>query len=128
MCSSLPAAGLSKEKYLISPPDLSYFVERHSSAAFDEAKTDPVQFLRRRWYDTPRSIGTEHCQARLVRIESAIVDAKFRDTMEHVFANLAGETFAYAISSSIGTSPEASIFIAGCFGIVVDVVMALRKD
>jgi len=42
-------------------------------------------------------------------------------------ANLAGETFAYAMSTAVGTSPEASIFIAGRFGIVVDVMMSLRK-
>jgi hypothetical protein len=118
---------LNKQKYLVTLPDLSYFVDRLSSVAFEKATTDPIEFLRTHWRDAPRSVKAEHCRQQLLRIESATVDARFRQTMEHVMANLAGETFAYAISSSVGTSPEVSIFIAGCFGIVVDVMMSLRK-
>jgi hypothetical protein len=119
---------LKKRKYLVALPDFQYFVGRLSSTTFEEASTDPVQFLRRHWRDAPGSLIAEHRRQWLSRIEGAIADTKFRDTMEHVIANLAGDTFAYAISSSVGTSPEVSIFIAGCFGIAVDVMMSLRKS
>jgi hypothetical protein len=118
---------LKKQKYLVTIPALPYFVDRLSSTALEEATADPIKFLRTHWRDASRSLMADQCQQRLQRIESATIDAQFRQTMEHVMANLAGETFAYAISTAVGTSPEASIFIAGCFGIVVDVMMSLRK-
>jgi hypothetical protein len=118
---------LRKQKYLLILPDPSYFVERMSSAALEEATADPIDFLRTHWRDGPRSVMVDHCRQRLQRIERATRDVKFRRTMEHVMANLAGETFALAVSSSVGTSPEVSIFIAGCFGIVVGVMLSLRK-
>jgi hypothetical protein len=118
---------LWKQKYLVIVPELSYFTDRPSSITLEEATTDPVKFLRKHWRDAPRSMRVEHCQQQLLRIESATLDVKFRQTMEHVMANLAGETFALAVSTSVGTSPEVSIFIAGCFGIAVDVMMSLRK-
>jgi hypothetical protein len=118
---------LAKQEYLVTLPDLNYFVDRLSSIAFETATTDPIEFLRTHWRGASRSLKVEHCRRQLMRIESATIDAKFRQTMEHVMANLAGETFAYALSSSVGTSPEASIFIAGCFGLVVDLMMSLRR-
>jgi hypothetical protein len=118
---------LHKQKYLVTVPDLTFFVDRLSSIALEEATENPIEFLRSHWRDVSRSLKVKHCQQQLLRIESARIDTQFRHTMEHVMANLAGETFAYAISSSVGTSPEVSIFIAGCFGIVVDVMMGLRK-
>ena len=118
---------LWKQRFLVSVPELSYFTDRISSITLEEARTDPVEFLRNHRRVAPRSVKVEHSQLQLLRIENAILDVKFRQTMEHVMTNLAGETFALAVSSSVGTSPEVSIFIAGCFGIVVDVMMSLRK-
>lgn len=97
---------LSKQKYLVTVPSLSYFVDRLSSIAFENATTDPIEFLRKHWRGASRSLHVEHCRLQLQRIESATIDAQFRRTMDHVMANLAGETFAYAVSTSVGTSPE----------------------
>jgi hypothetical protein len=119
---------IRKRKYYVLLPDFQYFVARLSSTTFEEASVDPIGFLRKHWRDAPGSLIVRHRRQWLWTIEAAAVDSKFRDTMEHVIANLAGETFAYAISSSVGTSPEVSIFIAGCFGIAVDVMMSLRKN
>ena len=119
---------IKKHKYVVSLPDFQYFIPQLSAAAFEEARSNPVDFLRRHWKDAPKSVVVQHRQRWRTKIDSAAVDAKFRGTMEHVLANLAGEAFAYAVSSSVGTSPEASIFIAGCFGIAVDVMMTLKKS
>jgi hypothetical protein len=118
---------LSKQKYLVTVPDPSYLVERLSSKVFEEANADPIKFLHTHWRNASRSLMVEHCKQRLLRIESAAVDAQFRDITQHVTAHLAGETFAYALSTSVGTSPEVSIFIAACFGIAIDVMASLRK-
>lgn len=118
---------LWKQKYLVTLPELPYFTDRLSSIALEEATTDLVKFLRKHWRDASRSLKVDHFQQQLLRIESATLDVQFRKTMEHVMASLAGETFALAVSSSVGTSPEVSIFIAGCFQIVVEVTMSLRK-
>jgi|HubBroStandDraft_6_1064221.scaffolds.fasta_scaffold119269_3 hypothetical protein len=119
---------LRKRGYLVNMPHVPYFIERLSSTAFENARENPVQFWRTHYRDVSHSMAVRHDQKKLLNIESAITDAHFKDTMQHVAAHLAGDTLAYALSSSVGTSPEASIFIAGCFGIVVDVVMMLRKD
>jgi hypothetical protein len=119
---------LRKRGYLVHMPHLPYFIERISSTAFENARENPVQFWRTHYRDVSHSLAVGYLQKKLLNIESAITDAQFKDTMQHVAAHLAGDTFAYALSSSVGTSPEVSIFIAGCFGIVVDVVMMLRND
>ena len=118
---------IKKRRYLVALPNFQYFIPRVSSTALEDAVADPVEFLRKRWRDASKSAAAENHRLHLSRVKAAAVDIRFQDTMEHVLANLAGETFAYAISNSVGTSPEVSIFIAGCFGIVVDVVMSLKK-
>lgn len=119
---------LNRQNYLVSVPDLSYFVDKLSSVTFEQATLDPIAFLRAHWRQVPRSVKVDHYQQQLIRIENALIDVQFRNQMEHMMVHLTGDSLAFAISTSVGTSPEVSIFIAGCFGIVAEVMLNIRKQ
>ena len=118
---------LRKREYFVSLPGVQYFVDRFSQTAF-ESTGNTVSFLRTHCTGVRRSLEVEHRQRQLLTIENAITDVRFKETMQHLGAHVAGEAFAVAVSSSLGASPEASIFIASCFGAVVEVMMKLKED
>lgn len=117
-----------KRKYLVSAPGLPYFVERLSQVALENATGNTIPFLRTHYRGVSQSVAVKAHKQHLLRIENAITDARFKDTMQHLSAHLAGEVFAFAVTNYVGASAEASIFIAGCFGAVVEVMMRLKED
>jgi hypothetical protein len=119
---------LRKRKYVVSFPGLPYFVDRLSHKAIDEATTDQLTFLRTHYKAVADSIVVKRQKLQILRIESFGADKQFKDVMGHLLAHLAGEVFAAGVAHSVGASPEASIFIAGTFGAIVDVTTVLIKD